>query len=101
MRMIINGRKYDTETADCIGSFDNGRSYTDFRHLSESLFRKKNGEFFLYGSGGPMTEYKEPVGNMWTSGETLIPLSVDEAKAWAEEYCSVETYEEVFGEVEE
>ena len=101
MRMIINGRKYDTETAELIESYDNGRYGNDFGQLSESLYRKKNGEFFLHGEGGPMTVYREAVGSMWTNGEKLIPLSVDEAKAWAEKHCSVEMFEEVFGEVEE
>lgn len=57
MKKIINGKMYNTETATELGDFWNGLSTSDFRNLSETLYRKKNGEFFLYGQGGAMTEY--------------------------------------------
>lgn len=56
MKKIINGKMYNTETATELGNFWNGLSTNDFRNLSETLYRKKNGEFFLYGQGGAMTE---------------------------------------------
>lgn len=52
MKKIINGKMYNTETATELGDFWNGLSTSDFRNLSETLYRKKNGEFFLYGQGG-------------------------------------------------
>ena len=42
MRKIINGRKYDTETAEQLACYWNELSTRDFRHMTERLFRKKN-----------------------------------------------------------
>lgn len=43
MKKIINGKMYNTETATKLGDFWNGLSKSDFRQLSETLYRKKNG----------------------------------------------------------
>ena len=101
MKKIINGRMYNTETATELGNFWNGLSASDFRYLSETLYRKKNGEFFLYGEGGAMTEYSQPDGDMTGGGEKIIPLTEEQAKHWAEEKLDADTYIEIFGEPEE
>ena len=56
MKKIINGRKYDTETAKEIGYWSNGYPCSDFNHCEETLYLKKTGEYFLYGEGGALTE---------------------------------------------
>ncbi len=48
MKKIINGKRYDTETAKLIGS-DGYSNPSDFNYWSEDLYQKKTGEFFLYG----------------------------------------------------
>lgn len=101
MKSIINKRMYNTETATCIADYWNGLSSNDFRNISESLYRKKTGEFFLCGNGGPLTKYRENVGNMWGSGSRIIPLSEEEAQDWCEEHLDADEYIELFGEVEE
>ena len=55
MKKIINGKLYDTETAKLIGRSYHGEGPRDFRHYSEELYRKRTGEYFLYGEGGPMS----------------------------------------------
>lgn len=101
MKKIINGKRYDTETAKACG----WRTYStprDFNHLEETLYRKRSGEFFLHGIGGPMTKYAESLGgNSWSGGEKIIPLTIEEAKEWAEEYLTADEYERIFGAVEE
>lgn len=101
MKKIINGRKYDTGTAEKLGE----RSYSyrgDFNFVSEELYRKKTGEFFLYGEGGGMTQYASRVdSNCWTGGEDIIPLTEKEAKEWAERFLDADEYEAIFGEVQE
>ena len=103
MKKIINGKKYDTETATEIGygGSAGGISTTDFRYYDETLYRKKNGEFFLAGEGHAMTKYATHNGNTSGWGEAIIPLTDEEAKAWVEQECDAETYEEIFGDVEE
>lgn len=102
MKKIINGRKYDTETAQRIGYRSNGGGWRDFSHVEESLYRKRTGEFFIHGEGGPMTGYARSTGqNSWSGGEDIIPLTEQEAREWVERYLDADQYEEIFGEVEE
>ncbi|MBR6834207.1 hypothetical protein [uncultured Fibrobacter sp.] len=101
MKKIINGRLYDTDTAKCVGCFDNDYEGNDSRYEAENLYCKKTGEFFLYGWGGPMSSYAETYGTTITGGEVWRPLSIDEAKKWAEHHLSAEKYIKLFGEVEE
>ena len=98
MKRIINGKLYDTETAKQVGSWSNNLSYRDFSEMSEYLYRKRTGEFFLHGSGGPMTKYAQSTGqNSWTGGEMIIPLTIQAAREWAEEKLSADEYAEIFG----
>ena len=101
MKKIINGKLYNTETAELVGSYDNGYSCSDFRHESEDLYRKKTGEFFLHGEGGPMTTYAQPCGHGRYGGSAIVPLTTDEAKNWVEIHLSANTYISLFGDVEE
>ena len=101
MVKIINGKKYNTDTAEEVGSWWNGLGWSDFHAAQETLYRKRTGEFFLHGEGGAATQYAEPCGDMWGAGEKIIPLSVEKAKEWAEKNLSVEKYEEIFGTVSE
>lgn len=100
MKKILGGKKYDTETACMVGNYGNGNS--GFGKCYEALYCKRTGEFFLYGEGGPMSKYGVAYGdNEWGYGEEIRPLTVDEAKEWAEEHLDADKYEEIFGEVEE
>lgn len=102
MKKIINGKRYDTETAERVGGYDNGLGQRDLAHLDEDLYRKKTGEFFIYGRGGAMTQYARSCGDNTTCGGVgIVPLSIEDAKAWVEEHCSADRYEEIFGVVEE
>ena len=101
MKKIINGKMYNTETAKEIASYWNGLNYGDFRYCSEILYQKKTGEFFLYGDGGPMTEYRVECGDGWRGGETIIPLTDTVAREWLEGFSDADTYIRVFGKPEE
>ena len=102
MKKIINHKVYDTETAKELGSYSNGGSWRDFSHYEETLYRKKTGEFFLHGEGGPMTRYAETVGqNEWSGGEKIMPMDYSEAQKWAEKHLDADEYEAIFGEIVE
>ena len=101
MKKIINGKKYDTNTAKMVGetSYSN---WGDFEYWYEALYRKKTGEFFLYGEGGAMSRYAQRIGqNTWGGGEQIIPLTLAEAQEWAEKYLDADEYEKIFGKIEE
>lgn len=101
MKKIINDKKYDTETAECVDSWQ--YSYpNDFHYVREELYQKKNGEFFLYGEGGAASCYAESVTqNERCGGEAIKPLSDDAAKEWLEQHSDADTYEKLFGPVPE
>ena len=102
MKKIINGRMYDTETAEKIEEWDNGIYGNDFRSCEETLYKKTKGEYFIYGSGGALSKYSIPCGNNSSSGSCdIIPLTEDEAKIWMEEKGDPDAYTEEFGEVPE
>ena len=101
MKKIINGRRYDTDTAKELGS-DSYSNRMDFSFWCETLYRKSTGEFFLYGEGGPNSRYAESVGlNSWSGGERIMPMSLEEAQSWAEKHLSADEYESIFGVIEE
>jgi len=100
MKKIINGKRYDTDTAKEMASWSNNRSYRDFGWCSETLYIKRTGEYFLAGEGGPMSRYAESTGsNSWSGGEAIRPMSEAEARDWAEQHLGGEKYEAIFGVV--
>ena len=101
MKKIIRGRQYDTEKAKLIGSWDNGRGYNDFDFVTESLYQKRTGEYFIAGSGGAASKYAQIDGNMMAAGSRIVPLNFDEAKSWAESHLSADAYEPAFGTPDE
>lgn len=97
MEKIINGKRYNTETAQYIGTGSSRYPVNDFNYWEEELYLKRTGEFFLYGWGNAASKYSQSVGqNSWTGGEKIQPLSYDTARKWAEEFLEVEDYEKYF-----
>lgn len=96
MKKYINGKIYNTETATLVGEWSNGSRDFDWRE--ELLYRKKTGEYFMHGKGGPMSRYAEQIEqNSWGNGEALTPLSYENARKWAEEHLTTDEYDAEFG----
>lgn len=95
-RKIINGKLYDTETAEFVGSYSNGLGVGNFRNSSEELYKTKKGRWFLCGEGGAMSAWSESYGDSQGPGENIIALTEDEAKEWLEEHSDADTYEQHF-----
>lgn len=100
MKKIINGKRYDTDTASLVASWDNGR-YGDFGYVEETLYRKRTGEYFIHGEGGAQTRYAKAYGDSWGGGEQIVPMSAKRAIEWAQEHMSAEAFEDHFGAVGE
>ena len=99
MKKIINGKRYDTDTARKISSFQYSHHH-DFLWHRETMYQKKTGEFFIHG------EVREESGdrneldcNSCMKSERLIPMTIKSAMDWAKKNLSVDEYETVFGEV--
>ena len=102
MKKIIRGLVYNTESAKEVADWSNSFPVNDFNYEEQHLYRKRTGEFFIYGWGGPKSQYARATGlNSWTGGSAITPISYDEAKQWAEEKLSADKYESSFGEVTE
>lgn len=102
MKKVINGKIYDTETAREVGSWSNGLTWRDFGWCGETLYRKRTGEYFLHGEGGPASRYSVATGtNSWSGGERIMPMTYAEASRWAEEHLDGDEYEQIFGAVVE
>ena len=97
MKSIINGRRYDTGNAVLIGEYAYGTA-SGFEGWEAALYRTPRGkQYFLAGSGGPMTRYSRASGqHSLGGGERIDPLTPEEALAWAEEYLSADDFEQEF-----
>lgn len=101
MKKIINGRRYDTDTAQRIAEWDNGLPGGDLDYISESLYQKRTGEFFLHGDGGARSWAAVPDYDAMAPGERIRPLSEEEAREWCENRLDADDYEAIWGESEE
>ena len=86
MKRIIDGKTYNTETAEFIAEWSNGLGYSDFRNCEESLYKTKKGAFFIAGEGGAMSRWSRPCGKMTGGGDGIRVLTTDEALAWCENH---------------
>ena len=90
MYRIIAGKRYDTNAADFIASV----SVSDqeaANKATESLYKKKTGEYFLHGVGGPLSRWGHSTRQGWTDGESIRPLTVEQAQQWLESHNMGET----------
>lgn len=101
MKQVINGKFYNTETAQEICSYQYGYP-RDFDYILEELYRKKNGEFFLHTCGGPASRYRVKTGcNEYSSSEQLMPIDIEKAKDFIEKNGNADDYINLFGQPEE
>jgi hypothetical protein len=96
MRRIIEKRVYDTEVSVYIADNWNGLMQEDDRYCEERLYKTKKGNYFLYGSGGPLSKYSKTIGNKILGITILIPLTIEEAYDWLKTHNETEAIEEFF-----
>lgn len=76
MKKKIGNKTYDTTTAERLFEWDNGLSVLDYGFFSETLYRTKDGEYFLHGQGEGMTHYAG------TGGGNIVLTTEAEAMRW-------------------
>ena len=102
MKKIIDGKLYNTETARKLGEYENMSDVRSHAYCYEALYRKKTGEYFLFGEGGPASTYGKPVGqNEWRGNWDIRPQTEESAKRWSEDYLDADEYIGIWGEPEE
>ena len=101
MKQIINGLRYDTDTATCLAEWQNfDGDLSDFNYIEESLHVTKSGRYFLYVAGGANTEYAEHHGNgMYSGSENLRPITEQEAFVWCQDHDAIDVIEERFADM--
>lgn len=97
MIKIINGKSYNTQTAEKLAHWENEYGYGDNHFMSEELYRKKSGEFFLVCEGGGYTKY----GHGYEMGLRVYPMTFEEAQRWVAEHRPGYEYVDIFGEPSE
>ncbi len=101
MKKVIEGKVYNTETAEELHDWSNHYPCSDFKACSESLYRTKKGAFFIAGSGGPLSSYAVPCGGGTGGSEGIRPVSREEALEWLESHGGEEAIEEHFSDMVE
>lgn len=98
MKRIIDGKRYDTDTAEEICSLHSrGLGRSDFKWEDTQLYRTRKGAWFLAGEGGPLTRWCRTVsGGMMTYGEGIIPLELDDARDILEREDATDALEKYF-----
>ena len=86
MKKIIDGKLYDTETAECLGFYQHFDGNT-FHYLREALYRTKKGDA------------ENPCIDDFVSGMDvpILLFSREDAMLWAEIRLSAEEYFNAFG----
>ncbi len=100
MRRIIKNKVYDTDTAQAKATYSSDYPRSSFQYYEETLYIKKNGEYFLHGKGNAASPYAEHSYNVKTPGEKITPFTYDKAKEWAEKRLTSGEYIDLF-EVDE
>ena len=96
MKKIVEGKRYDTETATLIGEYGSG-SHGDFERIHEGLYRTRTKNYFVSGTGGPKTRYSVQVEqNCWSGSSDIYPLTKDEALEWAQAHLDAQEIEDEF-----
>lgn len=90
MKKTIRGRTFDTDTAERLGAYRDS-------NCIEILFRKRTGEFFLYGRGNAESDYAKWGKTGVVGGEQIITLTPKQAQKWARLKLSVKQYDDLFG----
>ena len=97
MKKVIDGKLYNTNTAQEIASDSHGYT-SDFHHWSETLYQTRKGSWFLYGEGGALSQYSVSIGqNESGGGRQVIPFTDGEALRWLEQHASAAVALEHFG----
>jgi len=85
VKQIIDGKVYNTDTAQMLFDWDNSYYMNDFNYLFEKLFRTRKGTYFLYCHGGALTYCRTRVGNGSTAGKLIRVLSKEDAFLWCQD----------------
>ena len=97
VKRIIDGRTYNTETATQLASWSTASDPNTQGIGYEAggfLYQTRHGAYFVVNYNDGLDPWEDDY-------EKLIPLEPGQAQRWAEQHCSVEEIEALFGEMPE
>ncbi|MFD1362777.1 hypothetical protein [Lentibacillus salinarum] len=98
MKKIIEGKRYNTETATEIYDWSRGIP-GDFNYRRKTLYHTKKGAWFIHHVGGPNTDMAVAVwDNSFSGSEDIEPIGEDEAFEFLQKYDGIEALEKHFGD---
>lgn len=103
MIRVIDGKRYNTETAELVYKYENRYNYSDFHYRSKTLYRTQKGAWFIHHYGGALTDMAVAVGSNGTGGSADIePLDDEDAfgflQAHSDEDDALEAIEKYFAD---
>lgn len=103
MKRVIDGKNYDTETAEVVCELECSVEYGTFGWHDTALYRTKRGRFFLAGRGGARSMWRRQVdSSTWGPGKGIRAIDADEARSHMEAArCAMDTFTRVGLSVEE
>lgn len=97
MKRIIDGKRYDTETAEEICALTCTANSGDFAWHRTKLYRTRNGAFFLAGEGNASSMWATAArGGGRGPGEGIRVISADEAREILEREDETDVLERLF-----
>ena len=85
MQAIVDGRKYDTTTAEKIVSWDNGE-HDPMKEYEETLYKTARGNFFVLKAGGAQSPAAVSLpGNARGMGAKIVPIAQFQLGDWMRE----------------
>ncbi len=96
MKALIGDKQYDTDTAELVGKASSDLPESHLRSWSAALYKRhEDNQFFLAGSGGPMTMFAHDAGDVKIGGSKIVPLDEKDARDWARANLTSEEMEEI------
>ena len=90
MIQIIDGKRYNTETAKFIFEHWNGYTTLDFKYRTKGLYLTAKDSWFLHHVGGALTDMAKTIGNSSHGGECIEPITSDDAHGFLEAHSDDE-----------
>ena len=102
MKIIMEGLRYDTDTAEEVASYNNGYCPADFNYIYRTLYRTERGNWFCVNKGGANTAYAESYGDSRSEGTRVEPMGDPDAYDLLEQWGATDALEKYFsGEIED
>lgn len=99
MKKVLGQKLYDTNTAEIVGEH---LDCNEYKCEVLRLYRKKNGELFIYFGFGTATEdWKADETSYHFYNEYIVPVKDECAKTFLKEWLDTDIYMNIFGPVEE